>query len=148
MFQPVCFLNASSMSRREMLSRSAYQFIRPSQPTEMCENTNEPRGMSGWIAPEVPIRIMFSVRCSGFTSRVSKSMFASASSSFITMSMLSVPIPVERAVILTPLYLPVTETNSREAWRNSFSSKYSAIISTLPGSPTRMTLSASSSGRR
>ena len=69
--------------------------------------------MSGCMAPVVPMRRMVSVRCSGLISLVLKSMFARASSSVITMSMLSVPMPVDRTVILFPLYFPVVETNSR-----------------------------------
>ena len=145
---PTCFLKASSISGSAMASRPAYQLRRPSQPTEICEKTNEPIGISGCIAPEVPIRNMFSRFFTGQASRVAKSILARASSSFITMSMLSVPIPVDRTVTLVPAYLPVTETNSLEACRNSLSCRYSATMSTRPGSPTRITLSASSSGLR
>ena len=67
------------------------------------------------MAPQVPIRRMSSVRCSGLTSRVLKSTLARASSSVTTMSMLSVPMPVDKAVTRTPLYRPVAQTNSREA---------------------------------
>ena len=136
------------MSGMVTLSRSAYQLSRPSQPTEISEKMNEPRGMSGWMAPQVPMRRTVSVLCSGLTSRVVKSTLARASSSVMTMSMLSVPMPVDSRVILFPLYLPVMTTNSRDSWRNSLSWRYSAAMSTRPGSPKTMTLSASSSGLR
>ena len=130
------------------LSLSAYQFSSPSQPTEISENMNEPSGMSGWMAPVVPILSIVRHRCSGLTSLVLKSTLASESSSVSTMSMLSVPMPVESTVMRLPLYFPVIDTNSLEAWRNSFSSRNSPTMSTLPGSPTSITLSASSSGLR
>ena len=106
-----------------MLSRFSYQFSRPSQPTEMCDRMKAPRGISGWMAPQVPMRRMSSVRCSGLTSRVLKSMLARASSSVITMSMLSVPMPVDRTVMRLPLYRPVAHTNSREAASASMEEK-------------------------
>ena len=112
--QPVCSMKASSMPGTTMLSLSAYQFRRPSHPTDICEKTKEPIGISGCIAPEVPIRRILSERLVSRISLVRKSMFARASSSFITMSILSVPIPVDRTVILFPRYFPVTETNSRD----------------------------------
>ena len=45
--------------------------------------------------------------------------------------------PVERTVILVPLYLPVTLRNSLEEAVLSISEKYELTSSTLPGSPTR-----------
>ena len=97
--QFICFINACSISTLVTSSRLAYQFIRPSNPMEMCERMNAPSGISGWSAPQVPNLTTFKVVCSGFTSRVAKSILAKASSSVITMSMLSVPIPVESTVM-------------------------------------------------
>jgi len=53
-------------------------------------------------------------------------------------------------VVRLPLAMPdtVMETNSLDSCLNSFSSRNSPTISTRPGSPTRITLSASSSGFR
>ena len=55
------------------------------------------------IVPEVPIRIMSNEVCSGFMVRVLKSIFTRASNSLNTISILSVPIPVEITVIRFPL---------------------------------------------
>ena len=55
-----------------MESLPAYQFSSPSQPTEMWEKTKEPWGISGCMAPEVPIRNMLSDFFSAFTSLVER----------------------------------------------------------------------------
>ena len=52
------------------------------------------------MAPEVPILIIFNDFKFCFTERVLKSILTKASNSFKTISMLSVPIPVEITVIL------------------------------------------------
>ena len=103
-------------------------------------------GMSGCRAPQVPIRTMLRVRCSDFTSIVLRSILARASSSFITMSILSVPMPVERALMRFPRRVPVWVTNSRFCRRISTVSKRREMFSTRPGSPTTMIWSAISSG--
>jgi len=59
--------------------------------------------MSGWMAPEVPRRTSVSCRFCAFSCRVAKSTLASASSSVTEMSMLPMPMPVERTVMRFPL---------------------------------------------
>lgn len=55
------------------------------------------------MAPEVPILITFNDVIFSLIVFVLKSIFTSASSSFKTISILSVPIPVEITVIFFPL---------------------------------------------
>ncbi len=64
-------------------------------------------GISACNEPLVPKRTIFNDFCIGFNSRVIGLILTAASSSFITMSILSVPIPVESTVILLPLKSPV-----------------------------------------
>ena len=72
-------------------------------PMDFSEQTKVPIGVNGCNPPHVPTRtILRDVSC-GFISRVLKSMLAKASSSFITMSMLSQPMPVESTVMRQPL---------------------------------------------
>ena len=66
---------------------------------DFCEQINVPTGVFGCKPPQVPMRTSSNWRSWGFSSRVLKSMLAKASSSFITISMLSQPIPVETTVI-------------------------------------------------
>ena len=61
-----------------------------------------PSRSSGRIAPQVPSRTSVSRVFSSFSVRVRKSMFTSASSSLTTMSMLSVPMPVDSTVMRLP----------------------------------------------
>ena len=56
------------------------------------------QGISGLNVPEVPIRIKFREVFISFSVFVFKSIFTSASNSLITISILSVPIPVEITV--------------------------------------------------
>ena len=70
--------------------------------------------------PQVLRRTISKVRSWGLTVRVPKSMLASASSSFITMSMLSQPMPVESTVMRFPRNVPVMVRNSRDCTSHSF----------------------------
>jgi transketolase N-terminal domain/subunit len=115
---------------------------------QIREATKVPAGQLSCSPPQVPMRTRVRVVCSGFSVRVAKSMFFSASSSLTTMSILSHPIPVLCTVILLPLYVPVMAWNSRLETSHSWVSKWDATRATLPGSPTRITLSATCSGRR
>ena len=63
-------------------------------PRPWVDATKLSTGISFCKAPEVPTRIIVSGVSPGFTVRVLKSIFTSASSSFRTISILSVPIPV------------------------------------------------------
>jgi len=63
-------------------------------------------------APDVPNRIIFNDFFEELTIRVSKLIFTNASSSLITMSILSVPIPVDIALIFLLFIVPVCVTNS------------------------------------
>ena len=96
--------------------------------------------------PHVPIRTSVNDLWSGFPVRVEKSIFANASSSFNTISILSQPIPVDTQEIRLPLYVPVIVRNSRLSTSYSFVSKCEATMLTRPGSPTNITLSANCSG--
>ena len=62
--------------------------------------------------PEVPSLMMFKLFLSFLSFRSTKSILAKASSSFKTMSMLSVPMPVERTVMFFVPILPVCVMNS------------------------------------
>ena len=64
--------------------------------------TYVPDGVSGCRPPHVPIRTRVNVRCASFSVRVLKSIFANASSSLTTMSILSQPIPVLSTVMRLP----------------------------------------------
>ena len=97
---------------------------------------------------QVPTRTSVRERWVSFSVRVSKSILARASSSFMTMSILSQPIPVDCTVMRLPLYVPVMVWNSRLATSCSMLSKCAATVATRPGSPTRITLSARWSGVR
>ena len=107
---------------------------------------NVPGGVLSCKPPQVPMRTTSSCRNCSFSSRVLKSILASASTSFITMSMLSHPIPVDITVMRLPLYVPVMVWNSRLSTLHSLESKCEATSSTRPGSPTSITLSARCSG--
>ena len=61
----------------------------------------------------MPILTMFSVLCSAFTVRVLKSTFARASSSVMTISMLSPPMPWDMHIIGRPRIVPPMAWNSR-----------------------------------
>ena len=61
--------------------------------------TNESNKVDLWIAPDVPTLYIFNDFLIFLIVFVSKSMFTSASNSFTTISILSVPIPVEITVI-------------------------------------------------
>ena len=98
------------------------------------------------IDPDVPMRIILSDVCSSFSILVSKSIFAKASNSFKTMSMLSVPIPVEITEIRVPFNSPVCVTNSLFWILHSIESKYFETSPTLSGSPTVMIFLAICSG--
>ena len=114
----------------------------------LTEAMKVPVGVKGWRPPHVPMRTMVSVRWSGRISRVLKSMLARASNSFMTMSILSQPIPVESTVMRLPWHVPVMLWNSRLVMSCSMESKWEATVLTRPGSPTRMTRSANWDGWR
>ena len=80
--------------------------------------------------PQVPIRIISKLIFSSFSILFSKSILTSASNSLIVMSILSVPIPVDIAEILFPLYIPVWQTNSLCCDLCSIFSKNSETIGT------------------
>src|SRR5262245_23773716 len=74
--------------------------------------------------------------------------FVIARISAITISTLSVPIPVDTMDTRWPRYVPVTEANSRWRRSSSMSSSSRAIFSVRSGSPGRRRYSASSPGPR
>ena len=115
---------------------------------EVREKTSVPMGRSGCSPPDVPRRRRVSLFSVLWMCRVLKSMLASASSSVMTISMLSVPMPVDITVSRLPLQVPVMVWNSRLETSLSRVSKWAATMATRPGSPTRMTVSARSSGRK
>ena len=112
-------------------------------PSPKLEATSESTGTSSCSAPEVPILTIFKTFFSDFMRLVSKFILTNASISFNTISILSQPIPVEIAVILLPLKLPVCDTNSLFSVFDSMVEKKLLIKFTLPGSPTNIMISAS-----
>ena len=74
-----------------------------SKPIAYSLIKKESTAIVGKIAPDVPILIMFKDVSSFFIFLVSKSIFTKASNSFKTISILSVPIPVEITVMRLPL---------------------------------------------
>lgn len=88
------------------------------------------------MAPEVPILIMVRVLFSGFLVLVFGSMLTAASSSLRTMSMLSVPIPVERTSTSWLFRVPRVMVNSRRVLVQAMVSKCWDTDATRSGSPT------------
>ena len=80
-----------------------------------------------------------------FSKRVSKSIFTKASNSLITISILSVPIPVDITLIRFLFNIPVWVINSLCWILYSISLNLFEISSTLSGSPTNSMSSAISS---
>ena len=78
-----------------------------SKPIACLPTTKESTGMWGCRAPEVPMRMMFNDFLFALLVLVAKSILANASNSFITISMLSGPIPVETTDKRFPLIYPV-----------------------------------------
>ncbi|MNE49327.1 hypothetical protein D3C80_1438360 [compost metagenome] len=83
-----------------------------SNPNPNVDITKLSTGISACKEPEVPIRIMFNEVRFSFGCLVSKLILTKASSSFMTISILSGPIPVDITVIRLPLYVPVWVLNS------------------------------------
>ena len=110
--------------------------------------THDPAGISLLSPPDVPSRTMESETGSFLGIPVLRSMFTSASSSFMTISILSVPMPDEITVSSWCSKVPVTVLNSLFSFLTLTESKNDASISTLPGSPTIIILSEISPGSR
>jgi len=74
-----------------------------SKPSPKVDITKLSTGISACKEPEVPMRMMFNEVKFSFGFLVFRSILTKASSSFITISMLSGPIPVDMTVMRLPL---------------------------------------------
>ena len=103
---------------------------------------------SGVNAPQVPNRTNVKEVFCAFSVRVSKSILNNASISLTTISILSVPIPVETTLIRLPRNVPVMVWNSRLETSHAILSKWVATCCTRPGSPTNIIVVANCPGHR